>query len=173
MSTARVHVAVIVLGLVFAVPAAQAQGLPGGGRGNGSRGGAPSGRAGRGGGGSSADRPPPPPNIKQVAASQIDIVGVVKEIGPNGRVTIDYEEAPALDLPAGSRSFEVAKTSLLKGVTVGEHVRFRLDSQQVSLLEAYAGGGGKLSDGPSAVDQAGAPAGTTGADDSRGRASSR
>jgi len=76
----------------------------------------------------------PPPNVRLIAANQIDIWGVVKAIGPEDRITIDYEEAPALDLPAGSRSFVVAKASLLKDVSVGEHVRFRLDSQQVSVL---------------------------------------
>jgi hypothetical protein len=74
-------------------------------------------------------------------------VGVVKEIGPEDRITIDYEEAPALDLPAGSRSFIVAKTSLLKGVSVGEHVRFRLDSQQVSVLAPFDGDRSQLSGG--------------------------
>ena len=63
------------------------------------------------------------------------------------RITIDYEEAPALDLPAGSRSFIVAKTALLKDITVGERVRFRLDSQQVSALAPFDGDRSQLSDG--------------------------
>jgi hypothetical protein len=74
-------------------------------------------------------------------------VGVVKEIGPDDRITIDYEAAPALDLPAGSRSFIVAKTGLLKDVTVGEQIRFRLDSQQVSVLAPFDGDRSQLSDG--------------------------
>jgi hypothetical protein len=154
MTVDRRHLGGLILGLLLAGPAAYAQGYPGGGspRGGGGGGGGGGGRGGgRGGGGgggsSSGDRPPPPPNGKAVAASQIDIVGVVKEIGPNDRITIDYEEAPTLDLPAGSRSFIVAKTSLLKDITVGEHVRFRLDSQQVSALAPFDGDHSQLSDG--------------------------
>ena len=142
----------LTLGFLLAGTAARAQGFPGGGggspRGGGGGGG---GRGGGGGGGrggsSSADGPPAPPSVKQVAANQIDIVGVVKEIGPEDRITIDYEEAPGLDLPAGSRSFIVAKTSLLKDITVGEQVRFRLDSQQVSLLAPFNGDRSQLTEG--------------------------
>jgi hypothetical protein len=152
MSVDRRRLGVLALGLALFGTAAYAQGFPGGGGGRGGGGGGGGrggGRGGGGGGGGQApeDRPPPPPNVKQVAASQIDIVGVVKEIGPADRVTIDYEEAPALDLPAGSRSFIVAKTSLLKDITVGEHVRFRLDSQQVSALTPFDGDRSQLSDG--------------------------
>jgi Cu/Ag efflux protein CusF len=82
-----------------------------------------------------------------VAANQIDIIGVVKAVGPEDRITIDYEEVPALSLPAGARSFVVAKMSLLKDVTVGERVRFRLDSQQVSALSPFDGDRSTLSDG--------------------------
>jgi hypothetical protein len=74
-------------------------------------------------------------------------VGVVREIGPADRITIEYEEAPALALPAGSRSFVVGKTSLLDGISVGEHVRFRLDSQEVSVLAPFDGDLSQLSDG--------------------------
>jgi hypothetical protein len=154
MTVDRRHLGLLALGFLLAGPAAHAQGFPGGGgggsRGGGGGGGGGGGRGrggGRGGGSSSGDRPPPPPDVKQVAASQIDLVGVVKAIGPDDRITIDYEEAPALDLPAGSRSFVVAKTSLLKDVSVGEHVRFRLDSQQVSVLTPFDGDRSRLSDG--------------------------
>jgi Copper binding periplasmic protein CusF len=141
----RLGATVVILLLIGT--AAHAQG------GGGGRGGGGGGRGGGGGGGrgappsSSDGGPPPPPNVRQVAANQIDIVGVVKAIGPDDRITIDYEEAPALDLPAGSRSFVVAKTSLLKDVTVGERVRFRLDSQQVSVLAPFDGDSSQLSDG--------------------------
>lgn len=146
MTVDRRHLGVLAFAFLLAGPSAYAQGFPGGGRGGG--GGRRGGRGGGGGEGqASGDSPPPPPNVKQVAASQIDIVGVVKQIGPDDRITIDYEEAPALDLPAGSRSFIVAKTSLLKDVKVGEHVRFRLDSQQISALAPFDGDRSQLSGG--------------------------
>jgi len=143
----------VIVALMLAGTAAVAQPLggPGGGRGRdgGAAGGAPS----------SGDRPPPPPAIKPFTASQIDMVGVVKEVGPNDRITIEYEEAPALTLPAGERQFVVAKTSLLKDVTVGEHVRFRLDSQEVSVLAPFDGDRSKLFDG---MDDKGAGGGRGG-----------
>lgn len=154
MAVDRRRLGVLALGFLLTGTAAYAQGFPGGrGGGGGGPGGGGGGRGGGGGGGggrgspSSGNGPPPPPDTKPVAANQIDIVGVVKEIGPDDRITIDYEETPALDLPAGSRSFIVAKTSLLKDVTVGEHVRFRLDSQQVSVLAPFDGDRSQLSDG--------------------------
>lgn len=130
---------VVALLLVGAAANAQPLGGPGGGRGR--DGGV------AGGAQSSGDRPPPPPAIKPFTASQIDMVGVVKEVGPNDRITIEYEAAPALTLPAGIRQFVVAKTSLLKDVTVGEQVRFRLDSQEVSVLAPFDGDRSKLFDG--------------------------
>jgi hypothetical protein len=150
MTVDRRRLGVLTLGLLLAGTAAYAQGFPGGGGGGGGGRGGRGGAGGGGrsdGGGQSSGNGPPPPAEKQVAASQIDIVGVVKEIGPDDRITIDYEAAPALDLPAGSRSFIVAKTSLLKDVTVGEQVRFRLDSQQVSVLAPFNGDRSQLSDG--------------------------
>ena len=149
MTVDRRRLGVLALGFLLAGTAAYAQGFPGGGgggRGSGGRGSGGGGGGGRGGGPSPAGGPPPPAE-KQVPANQIDIVGVVKEIGPDDRITIEYEAAPALDLPAGSRSFIVAKTSLLQDVTVGEPVRFRLDSQQVSVLAPFNGDRSQLSDG--------------------------
>jgi Cu/Ag efflux protein CusF len=43
----------------------------------------------------------------------------------------------ALDWPAGTMPFVVAKPALLDGATVGEKVRFKLESQQISELTAY------------------------------------
>ena len=100
------------------------------------------------------------PFTKPVAANQIDMVGVVKAIGPEDRLTIAYEESQALSLPAGERSFVVAKMSLLKGVTVGERVRFRLDSQQVSVLSPFDSAAGQPSDGPNPGSSPPARAGT-------------
>ena len=133
---------VVVLMMAGAAANAQPLGGPGGGRGNDSGGLPSSGRGSSGGGG------PPPAVLKPFAANQIDIVGVVREIGPNDRVTIEYEETPALTLPAGSRQFVVAKMSLLKDITVGEHVRFRLDSQEVNVLAPFDGDRSQLFEGP-------------------------
>lgn len=81
---------------------------------------------------------PAPPKAGPVPTNKIDIIGVVKEIAPGGdRVTIAYEEAEALNWPAGVNSFVVAKSDLLKGVTAGEKVRFRLDSQEISYLAPF------------------------------------
>jgi len=152
MTVDRRRLGVLALSFLLADTAAYAQGFPGGGvpRGGGAGGGGSGRGGGRRGGSPSGNGPPPPPDVRQVAASQIDIVGVVKAIGPDDRITIEYEEAPALDLPAGSRSFIVAKTSLLKDIKVGEHVRFRLDSQQVSALAPFDGDRSQLSDGAGA-----------------------
>ncbi|MDB5445309.1 MAG: hypothetical protein JWQ97_626 [Phenylobacterium sp.] len=70
--------------------------------------------------------------------SSIEIIGVIKAIDPNNnRVTITYEDVEALNWPAGTMPFVVSKTELLKGATVGEKVRFKLESQQISTLTPY------------------------------------
>jgi Cu/Ag efflux protein CusF len=107
---------------------AHAQG--GGGRGRGG-----------GGGGRSPRGPAPAPGAapaakaRPSAPTQVEIVGVVQAIDlPAGRVTIAYQAVEALNWPAGSMPFAVAKSALLKDVTVGEKVRFSLDSSQISAL---------------------------------------
>lgn len=136
----------LIIALLLVGTTANAQpgggGFPGGG--GGGRGGGGGGGGSRGGGGSVSPGTVAPPASRPFSASQVDLIGVVKEIGPADRITIQYEEAPALTLPAGERSFVVAKTSLLKGVTVGEQVRFRLDSQEVSVLAPFDGDRSKL-----------------------------
>ena len=121
--------------------AAQAQyqgggggGGSGGGGGHGHRGGgSPSG--GQGGGPSRAEGAPLP---KATPVDQVEIVGVVKQIGPEpDRLTIRYEAVEGLNWPAGMKPFEVEKTDLLKGVTVGEKVRFRLESQQIASMAPF------------------------------------
>jgi len=113
---------------LMAATAAHAQG--GGGR--------------RGGGG--GKRPPPGSDPSTQTASgparapaptgKIQIVGVIQAVDPQaGRVTIAYEANDALNWPAGANAFVVSKSELLKGVTVGEKVRFTLDSQQISTLQ--------------------------------------
>ena len=124
---------VLAVALLMAATAVHAQGRGGGGgRGGGKRGGAPPAAP------STTDAPAPPKAPGPVPTNKIDIVGVVKEIAPGGdRVTIAYEEAQALNWPAGVNSFVVAKSDLLKGVTAGEKVRFRLDSQEISYLAPF------------------------------------
>jgi len=122
---------------LMASTAAHAQMGGGGGGGGG-------GRRGGGGGGAhpqttaptpTAQTPAPPP---QKAPGQIEIVGVVTAIdAATDRVTINYEETDGLNLPAGTRPFEVAKSALLKDVTVGEKVRFTLESQQIAYLQPF------------------------------------
>jgi Cu/Ag efflux protein CusF len=108
---------------LIAATAANAQ--PGGGR-----------RGGRGGG--SAPTSPAAPTARQTPANEIDIVGVIKAIGPEpDRITISYDAVDALNWPAGTLPFVVSKPALMQGVTVGEKVRFRLDSQQISDLRPY------------------------------------
>ena len=100
---------------LIAATAVQAQ--PGGGRG------------GWGGRGSGAARAPK-------AFSEPELTGVIKAIDAGaGRVTISYEPSEVLNWPAGAQPFPVAKTALLKGLTVGEKVRFRLESEQIATIE--------------------------------------
>jgi Cu/Ag efflux protein CusF len=96
---------------------------------------------GRGGGSaptSSTSASPAAPTARQTPANEIDIVGVIKAIGPEpDRITITYDAVDALNWPAGTLPFVVSKPALMQGVTVGEKVRFRLDSQQISDLKPY------------------------------------
>lgn len=122
---------------LLAAPAAHAQFGGGGGGGGGH------GRGGGGGGpppssGPDSGAAPAPPRQRQTPTDQVDIVGVVESIGPEpDRITIAYDQVDALGWPPGSMPFVVAKTDLLKGLTVGEKVRFRLDSQQISDIGPY------------------------------------
>jgi Cu/Ag efflux protein CusF len=100
---------------------------------------------GHGRGGGRSPKPPAPaaadpagPKAAPVPLNKLEIVGVVQAIDPAaGRVTIAYEPVEALNWPAGTQPFPVAKSALLDGVTVGEKVRFSLDSSQVSALRPY------------------------------------
>jgi len=87
---------------------------------------------------SAPSSPSSAPPARNVAADKADIVGVVQSIdAAHDRVTIAYQPVDALNWPAGSKPFEVAKSALLSGVTVGEKVRFRLESQQIYVLQAF------------------------------------
>lgn len=112
------------------VAATSAQAQSGGGHGHGG-----SGRGGPPPGGSASVTPghkPPKP------FSEPEIVGVIKAIDlDTGRLTISYEAVDALDWPAGTQPFAVSKTALLKDMAVGEKVRFKLESQQISAIRPF------------------------------------
>jgi Cu(I)/Ag(I) efflux system protein CusF len=70
--------------------------------------------------------------------SKIEIVGVIKAIDPEAsRITIAYEPVDALDWPAGTMPFVVSKPALLTAAAVGQKVRFRLESQQITDLTPF------------------------------------
>ena len=52
-------------------------------------------------------------------------------------VTITYDANDELNWPRGTTEFGVYKVDVLKGVSVGEKVRFKLDSDQISEITAY------------------------------------
>lgn len=127
-------VPLLTLCLIAAASAAHAQ-YGGGGGGGGGHGG----RGGRGQSPSSKPAATPAPAATPVKpVSSIEIIGVIKAIDPDtDRITIAYEDVQALNWPAGTMPFVVSKTALLKSASVGEKVRFKLDSQQISELAPY------------------------------------
>jgi Cu/Ag efflux protein CusF len=126
---------------LMAASAAQAQyggGGPGGGGmgGGGGRGGHGGGRGGHQQGGPRPTTPPAATAAKPF--SQPEIGGVVKAIdAESGRITIAYEPVEALDWPAGTQPFAVSKSALLKDLTVGQKVRFQLESQQIAAIRPF------------------------------------
>jgi len=122
-------IAVIVL---FAGQIAHAQ-AGGGGHGGGHRGqGKPS-----SGAPTPAAAPAAAPTVLK-PENQIEIVGVVRAIDLGAkRVTIAYDAVDALNWPRGTMPFSVYQASSLRGVTVGEKVRFKLDSQRISELRPF------------------------------------
>jgi Cu/Ag efflux protein CusF len=71
--------------------------------------------------------------------SEVFGVGVVQSVDAQaGRVTIAYEPIEGVNWPAGTMPFAVTKSALLEGVTVGEKVVFRLESQQIAELRPFA-----------------------------------
>lgn len=127
----KLILSLLALGLVAGAAQAQTPGGGRGGQGGGHRGPPP---------GAGDSGPPDQGRARaQDRADQVQIVGVIKAIGPGpDRVTIAYDPVEALNWPAGTMPFVVARTELLKGASVGEKVSFRLDSQQISALEPYA-----------------------------------
>jgi hypothetical protein len=111
-----------------------------GGPGGGGRGG---GHGGQGQPPSDGNSPAPapkaaPPPKPPKPMNRIQIVGVVQAIDPDSkRVTITYDANDELNWPRGTTQFGVYTADLLKGVSVGEKVRFTLDSDQISEIGAY------------------------------------
>ena len=90
------------------------------------------------GGGSGSSSRPAAAAPRPVPVSDTDIIGVIKAIDPAAnRITIAYEPVPARNWPAGAMPFVVAKPELLTGATVGEKVRFKVDSQRIVELNPY------------------------------------
>jgi Cu/Ag efflux protein CusF len=80
----------------------------------------------------------PAPTPRSKPADQIEIVGVVRAIDPAGeRVTIAYDENDALNWPAGTLPFAVSNSALLKDVSIGEKVRFQLESDHISVIRPF------------------------------------
>lgn len=129
---------VLVLLMAASVAHAQYGGGPGGGgmgggghgRGGGGRGG------GHGGGGSGADPgAAATPRKPLTPVNEVQIIGVVKAVDlGTERITIAYEPVEALGWPAGTQPFPVEKSAMLKAATVGQKVRFSLDSGYISAL---------------------------------------
>ncbi len=100
------------------------------------------GHSGRGGGHSKGGAAPSSASSSPIPADtpldKIEIVGVIRAIDPAaGRITIAYDAVDALSWPKGVMPFVVSKTALLEHRAVGEKVRFKLQSQQISDLEPF------------------------------------
>jgi Cu/Ag efflux protein CusF len=129
-------VPVSVLIALMAAPVAHAQ--YGGGGGGGHRHGGGGGQASQGDDNPAPRKDPTAANPAAIPMSEVEIIGVVQAIDPKAdRVTIAYDPVQALNWPAGSLPFVVARSALLQGVSVGEKVRFKLDSQQISALRPF------------------------------------
>ena len=109
----------------------------------------------RGGGKRPPADPKPAPTaapepVHQTAPGKNEITGVIEAIDPAaGRVTISYGEVDALNWPAGTMPFVVSKPSLLDGASVGEKVRFHIESQQITDLRPWTP---PVDDGASGAD---------------------
>ena len=118
--------------VICLLAAISAEAQSSGGHRHGGRGGQPSSDSG------ASPARPSVPMPSPVPVDKTDIIGVVQAIDPNaGRVTIAYEAVAARNWPHGTMPFVVNHPSLLAGVTVGEKVRFRLESEQITDLGPY------------------------------------
>lgn len=97
--------------------------------------------AAQSGGGRKGDGRPSgsrPPAVAHQAFKPTEITGVVKAVDEtNGRITIAYETVEALGWPPGTQPFPVAKSALLTGVSVGQKVRFSLDSGAIATIRPF------------------------------------
>jgi Cu(I)/Ag(I) efflux system protein CusF len=116
--------------VLFAAGSAHAQW--GGSGGHGRREGPPS----SSGAPSSAPSDHQNPAKAPVPTDEVVISGVVQGLGPEpDRVTIAYGAVDALAWPAGTTPFVVTNPSLLTGVTVGEKVRFKIESAHIYAID--------------------------------------
>lgn len=86
-----------------------------------------------------APRPAAPAQIatgRQANLAKVMIDGVITRIDTSaGRVTIAYDEVDALNWPRGTMAFGVERSGLLNGLSVGQKVRFHVESQTISAIE--------------------------------------
>jgi Cu/Ag efflux protein CusF len=129
----------LVPALILLVAASVAHAQMGGGMGGGGghRGGG-GGKGGGSGGSAPASSSPAPPAKPATPVNKLTFVGVVKAIdAQTGRITIAYDPVEAINWPAGTQPFPVAKTAMLSAATVGQKVRFNLDSGEISALSPF------------------------------------
>jgi Cu/Ag efflux protein CusF len=127
--------AALLLGILFALAMGGAASAQWGGEGRGGH--------GHGQGDSSetgsSDQDQPHPSSHQPppqAPDQVVITGVVTGLGPEpDRVTIAYGAVDALNWPAGTTPFVVTNAKLLDGITVGQRVRFKIESAHIYELD--------------------------------------
>jgi Cu/Ag efflux protein CusF len=128
----KLMVLCLVVGLA-AGTSAQAQ-FGGGGGGGHRHGGGGSANTGSSTPPSTASEPKPAPT----PTNQVVIVGVVQALGPEpDRVKITYGAVDDLNWPAGTTLFVVTTPKLLDGVTLGEKVRFKIESQHIYELTPF------------------------------------
>ena len=128
----------ILLLLTFASAAQAQMGGAGGQGGGGGHGRGGHGGGGHGGGSKSSAPSPTPAKAPPTPTNQIVITGVVKAIDvPTGRMTIAYEPVEALNWPAGTMPFPVSKTAMLSAASVGQKVKFSVDSGQISAIAPF------------------------------------
>ncbi|HKZ09145.1 MAG TPA: copper-binding protein [Rhodanobacteraceae bacterium] len=68
--------------------------------------------------------------MKDMQSANAEGVGVVQAIDPDqGTITIKHQAIESIHWPAMTMAFKAAEPELLKGVKVGEHIRFGLHTQ--------------------------------------------
>lgn len=71
------------------------------------------------------------------ASAPVEAVGVVRAIDAKAaKITLAHEAIPALKWPPMTMAFKVADPTLLKGLSVGTKVRFKLQGQTIVGLTA-------------------------------------